>query len=342
MKNVPTAKSIRWPAAAVTALLLLVLLVPQAGAVYTEKVANINNSISKITAPEADSLFIALMNKAYPVNCVYMTTEFATAGAMEAHFGGEWAPCGVGQIPVGVDPAVAAFDVLKSVTAVNSGGGAVPVSMNGLAATGSVTMTPTTGSTTAAAGGTASWVGAGSVTLGAAGSYTYDFAPEGDQPNGATDVKLTAGTMPPHKHPTSLTVTSQAFNHGSDGSTAWHADLLSGTPVFYDSRSGGSGTLAWRITMTAWGINPATSVTALDLSLLGTLNLADTTKYGANISKLPTISYTPPTAGYAAQGATNNITVNASGSVTKPDDTIMQPTVTCYIYIRTALAPLNS
>jgi len=92
----------------VLAMALSVKVLPYTNAKYVSNIPNvpggadpIKTGISGISNDDMDTLLRIMMNARYPVGSLYITTSVATAEGMTALFGGGWTPYGGGRALVG-------------------------------------------------------------------------------------------------------------------------------------------------------------------------------------------------------------------------------------------------
>ena len=315
MKAKIKAKHFAWSAAAVTAALLVLVLLqtPMARAKYAEIVANINTALSEVTATEADNLATDLMNRMYPVGSIFMTTsaDLNTEQKMKDHFGGKWVRWGQGQVPVGVDPGTAAFASL-AMRSTSMGGGTRSVSLPvSLSVSGGIDLTKAT-APTFDNDGKFTLNNDSTVALGGGDTYTSD----GQNP------------VPNHNHVwKDLTVPFFNYRSGSPGTSdsTWCGDV------------GQSG-----------GVNANVSVTLANTAAptqsftLPTILTFPRTGFGATLTNFTATLNHPTGISYQDQEAAANLTVEGDPIPVNVADTTLQPYVTCYMYIREELAPLRA
>jgi hypothetical protein len=257
-------------------------------------------------------LFIHLMNQMYPVGSIYMTTEFETPGEMSAHFGGTWERWAQGRVPVGVDPNDPAFAL--GIMGGSLGG---PVTT----AIGPVNV-PLAGGLSITAGRAdiiQTGTGAGSATHG--GNPSLSLRNFSQTISGTRT--LDSSHVPTHNHGgtnalTRTFGTSQYSNStGSDGHVR--------------RNNAANGGFSGNTTSTS--IGNATITATFDVVL---------PRAGDSISftRFPGFSYTPPQRTYTPQELTPDITLEVSGMISATDTTV-QPYITCYMYVRVALATFN-
>lgn len=309
MERFLTAKNFRRCAAALAVLIALaVSLTPCAGAVYNEKVANIDidANISVITATQADNLMIHLMNVMYPIGSIYMTTTITTPGDMGTNFGGAWIRWGQGRVPVGVDPNQADPAFLLGGFGGDFGGPSTPAIGP---FTNIATSNPSisTGKADLNADGSATHNGDAKVVL---STETYTITGSGT---------ATAANLPTHSHSANIQWNTGGGDNSIDSANANFA----------------SGYTAASFTGSTSNTNGGSDSHTFNVTTKFTLGSCS-----ISFTSFPGFSYSPPIRTYTPQVLTKDITVNASGNI-NANDTTVQPYQTCYMYMRTALAALN-
>lgn len=340
-KNIKT-KHIRWLAAAVTLVVLVMLLLPYASAAkYTNAVANVNTALGEVPEGQVDNLLIDLMNRMYPVGSIYVTTsegyDLSTPQKMHDHFGGTWLRFAQGQVPVGV---YAGSDIEylgwfggtvgqpggdPGGTAINTN---IPVSLpvSDLANINSLGLSE----------GTAEVTGTGSAVTFTGGEVVLGG---GDKDFTSEDAYITAERMPAHYHEGSpqsatdtrtgtLTVSRVDVNDGLSADTSyWRSDVGSGTKADVPKAN---------VT-----VNEKGSGQKFNMTLRLNLNPGNAYGFKANFTAFSAtfttkFNYTPQ----ELITATSNLTAATTVPLNTTDATV-QPYITCYMYIRETLADLN-
>jgi len=334
-----TAKTIRLLAAAITALLAAALLAPLAGAsydAYIENVANVNTALSKVTADEANNLYIDLMNRLYPVGSIYIATSIDdvdpdlildSEAKMDAHFGGEWKFWGQGCVPMGAGGTMPA-----------SGGSmgdqlaaSLPITASGMLRGGdSIALSNPSGSPAITDNGSVTW----SAAVNLSGSPTFSGS-----------VTLGKDNLPAHRHATKLRVQWRNWNGNGDAGwpKAWDAGTRHGT-------NGTAGLGKWdgtappaANTTPNWGAAIHNTGTGSALSI-STQFAVDSNKLKVNLSDFTGTINSPGISGSTNQAVdwnTTSLSATGTGTAANVPDTTLQPYITCYMYERKELADLR-
>jgi len=324
----------RCAAAFALCVALAVLLAPFAGARYNENVANINSQFSKVTAVEADNLMIDLMNRLYPVGCIYMSTTISNltgANSMQEHFGGTWARFAQGRVPMGVDPATPAYaTALLTGGAMNSAGTATTITLPaaGLSVGGTIGLTP---------GNAVNSSATGTLTIPHPDNVVNFAVTLPTIASIAGSHTLSATQIPTHNHGVgTYHVGHRNPRQNASGGTWWARvdETANAAQTNVVNQPGGG---SWRLNIGNWGTAATTAFTAT-FATMPNLNSTTFTR----TPTFPTATYTLPTIEYQQQTVSGyNLTAGAgSGTVTVPDNTL-QPYEICYMYVRMTLAPLN-
>lgn len=322
MKKILSAKNLkRCVAAATVVVAMIALIAPYAGAAspYVNKVAQVNEyagtSISGLPHVNADNLMIYLLNRMYPIGSVYMwvpntpTDNPYLSGqvAVQNHFGGTWAPFAQGRVLLGAVSTATPGTAYAIGTLGGGMGGTsvVPVNASINLELSSIQISPQT--STVSGGGISGYV-----------APTLIFNATTQYPSGSKNI--TSSNFIPHYH-TAATPTAASFSGGTHSSS-------NGSPQESWPNSTGSYS-----TSVSWG----TSTQAL-VSTYFTFSIPSRNMFS---SPLAAPTYTNPTMTHTAQQLTTKaLTLNATQNVNVSDTTV-QPYQTCYMFVRTGLAPYN-
>lgn len=318
-KLLTTKKGKRYAIAAVTALLIAVLLgAPVISAKYADA-SGLGVNVGLIDNPliDVDNLFIYMMNKSLPAGSIYITQnpDLSTVPQMNAHFGGTWEVWGTGRAPAGVNtdypggndgngPVLTDSTIDAKGGTMNVPGKSAPISPLNLSLSGTgLSLTP--GNVTATPGNVG-WNGNAVVSVSGSGDLTSD--------------PITAIVLN-HTHTYTIPFTNRTWTFAGSA-TANVMNQANGTTYSGTTNPNGTGTTF-------------TISTPFDI-----------TRWMPSVS-LPTPSYTAPTAKYTTQyfaqtgthslGIANFTPTGGSGTVTWTDQTI-QPYMTVYMYRRVTIA----
>jgi len=326
--------TIRWVETAVLLLTLsLVMVVPLAPYVQAKYVSEADTLVTGINAVSNDDLndlLKLMMNERYPVGSIYMTTDITSDTAMGIRFGGAWDVWAQGKVPVGVNTSEVA-GVIHWDEPNKTGGDMAGGDTNNATVVVDATISPNV----VLNNKSASWTG------GSTGFNAMTTTMSGPASINSGSISLASGTVPSHSHPYTLRIGTTGSHHGGDDKnntiTDWgtNASQESFTPSSDayanngpDNPLGGGGTRGNR-----WGvwIYNRGSGTAFTIPFAITPS-----RFSATIAAT-TYPLNHQTITIPQQTVTGSTTAKGSQDAKVPNATI-QPYVTCYIYVRRALA----